>query len=781
MADADHLWETDARTDRDRLKGHNGKTSRPKPSVKTTASIRDTLLVSRPSNAHKTSPERNHRIRVAQPLDITDASLPIDPYVLGAWLGDGDTSGAILTFGEDDSEILGHIAACGIAVRRLKKQGRARLGGVRYGDVCGRGHLRSIHTGPQSHCRACERLLDKCHRRSTPPPPITVTSLQEQLREVGVLGNKHIPPRYLRGSYRQRLALLQGLMDTDGTISKCRSECEYTTTSKQLANDVVELVRSLGYKPSIHSGRAMLYGRDCGPKYRILFCAFSDVFVFRLARKRNRQIPGPINKTRSSYRVITAVAPVESVPVKCIQIDSPSRLYLAGEGMVPTHNSLLIAGVVNYILFCDGEQGGEIYSAAAEREQARLVFEMVKSQIEHEPELLKRAQLFKYSITVGSGSYKAISADAHTKHGFNTHCCVIDELHAQPDRNLVDVLKTSMGARRQPLLIHITTSDFERPSICNELHDYASKVRDGIIEDQSFLPVIYEATTEDDWTSPEVWRRVNPNLGVSVSEEFLAAECKRAQEEPAFENTFKRLYLNVRTEQAVRWLQMERWDACNEEYDESLLLGKPCWCGLDLSTTTDLSAFVMVFQGDDGTCNLVCRFWVPRENAAKRARKDRVPYVQWIKDGWLTATDGDVIDYDVIRRDIGELGKQFNIQEIAADRWNATQLITQLEGDGFNVFAFGQGYKDMSAPTKELEKLVIGGKLRTNRNPVLRWMASNVYVEQDAAGNLKPSKKKSSERIDGIVASIMAIGRATNAPVVTESIYNTPERELVFL
>ena len=420
-------------------------------------------------------------------------------------------------------------------------------------------------------------------------------------------------------------------------------------------------------------------------------------------------------------------------------------------------------------------------SAAAERDQARLVFEMVKHQIEAEPELASRAEIFKYSIVVGSNSYKAISADSRTKHGFNTHLAVIDELHAQPDRELVDVLTTSTGARRQPLIIAVTTSDFERESICNEKHEYACKVRDGIIDDTAFLPVIYEASIDDDWTSPEVWRKTNPNLNVSVSEEFLAAECKKAKEEPAFENTFKRLYLNIKTEQAVRWLQMERYDASDDVIDDATLIGKACWCGLDLSTTTDLSAFSMVFPDCDGSYDVLCRFWVPESNARKRAKRDRVPYTQWIKDGWITATPGDVIDYDVIRRDINELKKQYDIREIPSDRWNATQLIGQLEGDGFTVFAFGQGYKDMTAPTKELEKLIIGGKIRFGRNPVLRWMASNVFAEQDAAGNLKPSKKKSSERIDGVVATIMGLGRAMAMPVATASIYDRPEKELVFL
>lgn len=448
-----------------------------------------------------------------------------------------------------------------------------------------------------------------------------------------------------------------------------------------------------------------------------------------------------------------------------------TRRYREAFVFVPRKNgkSILIAGIVNLFLFTDNEPGAEVYSAAAEREQARLVFEMARGMIENSPELLKRASLYKYSIVVGSGSYKAISADAHTKHGFNTHLAVIDELHAQHDRELVDVLSTSTGARRQPLILHITTSDFERPgSICNEKHDYAGKVRDGIIHDNSFLPVIYEASRDDDWTLPETWAKANPNLGVSVSEEYLRRECEKAQETPAYENTFKRLHLNIRTEQDIRWLAMEKYDACDAELPE--LDGRQCYAGLDLANTKDVAALVLAFQVDECYA-LLPRFWVPEESIAERSRRDRVPYDIWAKQGWITATPGNVIDYEYIRQTVNELGKRYQILEIAADRWNATQLIQQLAGDGFTIFPFGQGFKDMTAPTKQFDTLVTSGRLIHGANPVLRWMASNTSVEQDAAGNLKPSKKKSSEKIDGIVAAVMALGRAMVAvppPVIPE-------------
>jgi phage terminase large subunit-like protein len=392
--------------------------------------------------------------------------------------------------------------------------------------------------------------------------------------------------------------------------------------------------------------------------------------------------------------------------------------------------------------------------------------------VEQSPHLAKRCSIYGGGSSAGQAKsivreadrsfLRCVSADADNKHGGNTHLAIIDELHVQPDRDLVDVFQTSMASanRAQPLLILITTADFERASICNEKHDYASKVRDGVIDDPSFLPVIYEAARDEPWDDEATWRRANPNLGVSVSLEYLQRECKKAKEVPAYENTFRRLHLNQKTETDVRAIPMDRWDECGRiPVSARELEGAACYGGLDLSTTTDLSAFVLLFPGEEGY-QVLPYFWAPREGARTRERRDRVPYEQWIKAGLITATEGDVIDYDVIRRDVNDLAQRFRITEVAADRWNATQILTQLAGDGLEVVSFGQGYQSMTAPTKELLALVTSRRLAHGGHPVLRWMASNMATESDAAGNLKPSKKKSTERIDGMVALIMALGRA---------------------
>ena len=441
-----------------------------------------------------------------------------------------------------------------------------------------------------------------------------------------------------------------------------------------------------------------------------------------------------------------------------------TRRYREALLFIPRKNSktTMAAAVVLTVLYTDQEPGSEAYSAAAERDQARLCFEIVTGMIRNEPVLEEHAELFKYSLTVGDGSYKALSSEAGSKHGFNAHLVVNDELHAHRTPELTEVLTTSMGSRRQPLVVHMTTSDYERPnSICNQKHDHASKVRDGIIEDPAFLPVIYEATTDDDWTDPAIWEKANPNLGISISREYIERECAKAQESPAYENTFKRLHLNIRTEQETRFLAMEKWDACDGGLPD--LEGKTCFGGLDLASTSDVSALVLAFPWDADTYVVKPFFWIPEETAVKRSKADRLAYAQWCAAGLMKATDGATCDYSVIRHDINELAEQYDIREIAVDPWNARQLQTQLreeDGWGEHVIDHRQGFVSMTGPTKDLDRLVTSGLLVHGGNPVLRWMASNTVVKQDPAGNLKPDKEKSSEKIDGIVALIMALGRA---------------------
>lgn len=453
-----------------------------------------------------------------------------------------------------------------------------------------------------------------------------------------------------------------------------------------------------------------------------------------------------------------------------------TRRYRTAYIEVPRKNtkSTMGAGLALFLTTADGEPGAEVYSCAADREQARVVFDVAKGMRAASPELRKRSRAYKNAIIypATASSYKVISADAETKHGFNLHGCIFDELHAQPNRKLYDVMTTSMGARRQPLMVFLTTAGFDRHSICWEVHEYALKVRDGIIDDPSFLPVIYAADDDDPWDDVATWAKANPGLGRSVKLDFLAQQAAQARESLAYQNTFRRLHLNQWTAQAERAIDMDRWNACGGSADLTALRGRRCYAGLDLASTSDVAALVLDFPDDEHGHIVVPRFWVPEENARKRALRDRVPYPEWIQQGVITATAGDVIDYDVIRADINALGRQVEIAEIAIDRWNATQLATQLEGDGFTVVLFGQGFASMAAPTKELLRIIAAAELSHGGHPVLRWMASNLAVKQDAAGNLKPARGAPAEKIDGIVALIMALGRAIVQPEL-RSVYDT--------
>lgn len=445
-----------------------------------------------------------------------------------------------------------------------------------------------------------------------------------------------------------------------------------------------------------------------------------------------------------------------------------TRRYREAMIYVPRKNGKtpFCAGIVNLVMFTDGEPGAQIYSAAAEREQAALIFRHASGMIARNPAMASRARIYRSFRSIEYAAegtvYKALSADADTKHGLGAHLVIVDELHAHRDGELVDVLLTSTAARRQPLVIYITTADYARESVCNTKYDYASKVRDGVIPDSSFFPVLYEASVDDDWTDPKVWAKANPNLGVSVKLDYLERECQRAKSEPSYENTFKRLHLNIRTQQDVRWIPLDKWNACDGEVDEAALAGRECFGGLDLSSKLDVTAWVLVFPptDEDPKWRVLPRFFVPEDNARDRERRDRVPYTTWAAQGFIALTPGNVVDYEHVKAVIAEDARRFTIREIAYDSWNATQIALQLQDVGATMVEFGQGYRSMSEPSKEFERLIVSRDLAHGGNPVLTWMASHVAAESDPAGNIKPSKKKSTERIDGIVATVMALGRA---------------------
>ncbi len=431
----------------------------------------------------------------------------------------------------------------------------------------------------------------------------------------------------------------------------------------------------------------------------------------------------------------------------------------------------LCAAIANYCLYADGEMGAEVYSAAADRDQASLVFNASKDMVGQSPSLSKVSKIIdsqKRIVYYNKNSfYRAISSEAYTKHGYNPSAVIADEVHVWPNRDLWDVLETGMGTRSQPLMIAITTAGWDRNSLCYELYDYARKVRDEVIDDPRFYQSIFELDEGNNWKDEKNWYKANPGLGIYRSLDEMREMFHKACEVPAFENSFKRLYLNEWTTQETRWLNIDSWDACNAPVDMDSFRGRTCYGGLDLSSTLDISAFSLLFEplNGDGIFDLVTWFWIPSENVEEKSRRDRVPYDLWHRQGLVETTEGNVIDYEYIRAKINELGKVNSIREIGYDPWNATSIAVQLQNDGFKMTPVRQGFASLSAPTKELMNLVMQKKIRHGGNPVLRYMAESMVVAQDAAGNMKPAKDKSSSRIDGIVSTIIALDRASrNGP-----------------
>lgn len=462
-----------------------------------------------------------------------------------------------------------------------------------------------------------------------------------------------------------------------------------------------------------------------------------------------------------------------------------TRLVRTAYVEVPRKNgkTTLSAGLALYLTLCDGEEGAEVYCAATKRDQARLLFDTAKQMLLRVPVLKKRVRIFQSNISYEPtfSKFEPLGADVDTLDGLNIHGLIIDELHAHKDRGLWDVLTSATGARRQPLVFAITTAGLGgTPSICRQEHDYSEQVLRRVIEDDSRFAFISTTDDGDDWTDPEVWRKVNPNYGISVKEDFLREECAKALANPAEQNKFRRYYLNEWVQQETRYIDLRAWDASAGIVRPERLVGKLAYGGLDLASRIDLASFVLLFPPQDGDNNwyVLPYFWVPEASIVERARRDRVPYDAWVRQGFIRSTPGEVIDYQAVRADILRICEKYRIYRIGYDPWNATEFAQRLEDAGYEMLEVRPGFRSMTEPTKELLRLVLERKLRHGGHPVLRWMADNLVVKNDPAGNVKPDKGKSREKIDGIVALITALAVALR---FTEQDIGGGEEEVIFL
>lgn len=440
--------------------------------------------------------------------------------------------------------------------------------------------------------------------------------------------------------------------------------------------------------------------------------------------------------------------------------------------------SPLAAGVGHYMLEADGESRAEVYAAATKKDQAMILFRDAVAMVEQSPALSRRITksgggLNVWQLTdLQTGSFFKPIASDDAQSGPRPHCGLIDELHEHKTPLVVDMMRAGTKGRRQALIFEITNSGFDRHSVCRQHHEYSEKVLEGIIADDSWFAFVCGLDADDQWTDERVWPKANPNLGVSVTLKYLREQVREAIGMPAKQNVVRRLNFCEWTEQDERWLDMALWDQGAEPIDVAALRGRVCYAGLDLAKVNDLSALALVFPPilPNERWKALFYFWVPKDDMIRRSRKDRVPYDVWVRDGYITATDGNATDFGFIQAKIIELCGVYDLRELGYDRVFAGEIVQGLMAEGVSVIPFGQGFLSMAAPMAEIQRLLLAGQLQHGANPVARWCASNVTVAMDAAGNLKPDKERSTERIDGITALANAFGRALVRPDLT-SVY----------
>lgn len=713
VADENHEWLTN--------------TTWGKPSVKTTKEIvRKVKYGLRQDNFHSVDV-------VSSPVQGLFQQLPIDPYTLGVWLGDGRNDSPRLTLGLQDAHAI--------------------LIKVRH------------ETGPLN--------IDKAKNSAV----CTILNMRHVFMGLRLLKNKHIPQRFMMANVKQREALLQGLMDTDGFISKA-GQCEIISKYKRLAYDIRALANSLGFRATVTEKEAKVYEKSYGTVYRVTFHAYSDsnVKVATLDRKLARLKPKPASRSLQNTRTIVSVEACESVPVKCIEVNSPNHLYLCTESYIPTHNSALSSPVGLYGMTSDGEMGAEVYSAATSRDQAKIVFDVAKM-------MANMADEFKSQVGVGTfahhmeqastGSFfRPLSTEGNHLDGLNIHIGIIDELHAHKTREVYDVLVTGIGKRLQSMIWMITTAGFDTGGVCYEERTYMASVLMGEVQDDSVFGIMYTLDEWDDWTQPEAWQKANPCWGTAVRPEIVEQLAKKAMTIPSFQNNFRTKHLNEWMNADSVWMDMAKWDQASMPHvkmDQMQGLFTECFVGIDLASKKDLAAVSYLFTLDDEACEILkvpfnmkymlfTQFYLPQE-AAEQGENSQ--YLGWVHDGYIKATPGNVTDFATIEDDVIRNCKKFEIEEVAFDPWQSTQMAQNMQKHGLEPIEYRNTVATMSEPMKAFDALIISDKMVHEGNPCMRWNVSNTVCHFDAKDNIFPRKTRVENKIDGVVATIMALGRAT--------------------
>jgi phage terminase large subunit-like protein len=438
----------------------------------------------------------------------------------------------------------------------------------------------------------------------------------------------------------------------------------------------------------------------------------------------------------------------------------------------------LAAAILLYLMFGTGKRAQRIFSASGTRDQAALIYGAAASMIRQSQALSDIAITYdgykRIKCEPIDGVYQALSSEHAEKYGLRPSAVMLDELHVLPNRDLFNALMTAFGATVNPLTVMITTAGWDQTSLCYEQWKYAEQVLNGSYKDDSFLPIIYAAPPDADWTSEEVWRKAMPGLGDFCQLQFIQDECQRAQKIPAYENTFKQFYLNMWTEQAERWLSVESWKACGDFFPGAEMAGQSCYVGLDLGVTGDMSVAVMVFPTEQGV-RVLAHGWVPKEGKWRDELRNKDRYLAWERDGYLTFTPGNTTDHSWVKRDLVGWNAKYPFYSVFADRAYATQLLNELfNEEGIPVKGIPQGAVTLNEACVLLEEMVVGGTIEHGSNPILDWNIANASLVRNTTGLIYPDRSSSTERIDGLSALINGLTAYKDDPEDRgPSYYNT--------
>lgn len=682
--------------------------------------------------------EYKYRVPMCLPVEYPERDLPIDPYVLGAWLGDGTSTKPQITIGAEDEDEMVRIMSC-------------------------HGHTVTLHRYPSDDGTRANTYDIDHHPRGHGNGPF-----KQKLIDLDLIGNKHIPDEYMHASAEQRWELVRGLMDTDGTCS-ASGQCEFTQKSEVLARQTSELLSSLGIKAVVHSKRASCNGVPAGIVYRIQFYTDKQNPCFMLGRKRKR-LKDKL-APRMSCKSITSIERIPNEPSKCIAIDNDSHLYLAGRQYTATHNTSLAAAMEIYMLVADGEGAPQIYNAATSKSQASLAYGAVWRMVRQSPKLMK--YLRKGVITeraetgvicdANMGYVVPLSKQSDHLDGLDVHFSVLDEMAAMTDRSTYDLVKQGMGARTQPLMVVITTQGFVRDNIWDQERAYADKWLNDEIDDDRFLGILFEQDDRSEIWDESKWMKSNPGLGTVKKTEYLRAQVVKAKNDPTYMPTLLVKDFNIAANSVTSFFTREECICVPSEFElKDFRYGI---LGVDAADSIDLNAATLLTMkpGDDRLYRY-SMYWLPEVTLEQKGNSERerdiAPYRQWVANGWMRTCPGNRCDKMIFVDFVQELAEQgVYIKAIGYDPWhmddNTLRYMKMAVGEA-NVIPVRQGPQTLSQPLKQIKADMRDGHILTNGNPCDVFCNSNVSVKEDTNGNLTVVKKTSNARVDGFISMLNA-------------------------